>query len=235
MQRQLEVQHLLRSETFLVAALLAVAGGFLDAYTYLCRGGVFANAETGNLVLLAVQLTEGNWTKAAHYFVPILAYSMGILTVELVKKHHHSAGRFHWRQMMLLLEMLALLATSFVPLGRWDRAVNVTVAFVCAVQVETFRKVRGNPFASTMCTGNLRSGMESLFHGIWNRDSERIGKSACYFGVICCFLLGASLGVLVSGRTPQRAVLIPVALQFAVFLLLYDEQRLENAQMHSVA
>ena len=31
------------SDTFAVAALLALAGGFLDAYTYLCRGGVFAN------------------------------------------------------------------------------------------------------------------------------------------------------------------------------------------------
>ncbi|MEF9840560.1 MAG: DUF1275 family protein, partial [Lachnospiraceae bacterium] len=38
------------SETFLIGAILAMVGGFLDAYTYLCRGGVFANAQTGNLV-----------------------------------------------------------------------------------------------------------------------------------------------------------------------------------------
>ena len=36
------------SETFALGALLAAAGGFLDAYTYLLRGGVFANAQTGN-------------------------------------------------------------------------------------------------------------------------------------------------------------------------------------------
>ena len=47
-------QTLQPSESFLVAALLAISGGFLDAYTYVCRGGVFANAQTGNLVLLAV-------------------------------------------------------------------------------------------------------------------------------------------------------------------------------------
>ena len=39
------------SETFRVGALLACVGGFLDAYTFLCRGGVFANAQTGNLAL----------------------------------------------------------------------------------------------------------------------------------------------------------------------------------------
>lgn len=30
------------SETHLLGLLLAVVGGFLDAYTYLCRGRVFA-------------------------------------------------------------------------------------------------------------------------------------------------------------------------------------------------
>ena len=38
------------SESFRVASLLAVCGGILDAYSYLCRGGVFANAQTGNIV-----------------------------------------------------------------------------------------------------------------------------------------------------------------------------------------
>ena len=39
------------SESLLLGVLLAVAGGFFDAYTYLCRGKVFANAQTGNIVL----------------------------------------------------------------------------------------------------------------------------------------------------------------------------------------
>ena len=42
------------SETLFLGALLTVTGGFLDAYTYLCRGKVFANAQTGNIVLLGV-------------------------------------------------------------------------------------------------------------------------------------------------------------------------------------
>ena len=43
------------SERFRIGALLAVAGGLLDAYTYLMRDGVFANAQTGNIVLLGVR------------------------------------------------------------------------------------------------------------------------------------------------------------------------------------
>ena len=230
MNKQPKLQQLLRSETFLVAALLAVAGGFMDAYTYLHRGGVFANAETGNMVMMSIRLTEGRWQEALRYFVPIFAFACGILTVEIVKKYRHAAGRFHWRQMTILAEMAVLLAATCIPEGRWDSAVNVMVAFVCAVQVETFRKVRGNPFASTMCTGNLRSGMESLFHAVSGGDRERLSKSICYFGVILSFLLGASLGVAVSDHLMQRSLLVPMGFQFVVFLLLYDEQRLEREQ-----
>ena len=53
-----EKQNRQMSESFLIGALLAVVGGFLDAYTYLLRGGVFANAQTGNIVLLGLNLAQ---------------------------------------------------------------------------------------------------------------------------------------------------------------------------------
>jgi hypothetical protein len=45
----------LRSEESLgVAILLSVAGGFLDAFTWIAHDGVLANAQTANVVLLGV-------------------------------------------------------------------------------------------------------------------------------------------------------------------------------------
>lgn len=41
------------SDTFTNAIFLTLSGGFQDAYTYLCRGKVFANAQTGNIVLMS--------------------------------------------------------------------------------------------------------------------------------------------------------------------------------------
>ena len=35
-------QRVQTSEALRVGLVLALAGGYLDAYTYLCRGGVFA-------------------------------------------------------------------------------------------------------------------------------------------------------------------------------------------------
>ena len=214
-----------RSETFLVAALLAVAGGFLDAYTYLCRGQVFANAQTGNMVLLAVRLAEGNWRAAASYLVPILAFFAGVLVAETVKNHHRGAGRFHWRHTVLGLEIAVLAAAVCIPLGEWNGIANVLISFVCALQVEAFRKVRGNPFASTMCTGNLRSGTEALYHGAAGHDRALLEKSGCYFGVIACFIAGAALGGLATARFGQWAAAGPIFLQAAAFVLMCESER----------
>lgn len=60
MKRKLQF-HGQMSDTFLRQSLSFFAGGFQDAYTYCCRGSVFANAQTGNIVLLSAALFRGEW------------------------------------------------------------------------------------------------------------------------------------------------------------------------------
>jgi uncharacterized membrane protein YoaK (UPF0700 family) len=40
------------------AVILTLANGFLDAHTYLARGGVFANVQTGNVIFFAINLFQ---------------------------------------------------------------------------------------------------------------------------------------------------------------------------------
>ena len=66
------------SESMPLAIFLTLAGGLQDAYSYNCRGKVFANAQTGNIVLLGQNLAEGNWGVALHYLIPLLAFISGV-------------------------------------------------------------------------------------------------------------------------------------------------------------
>src|SRR3954468_10386350 len=67
-----------RDETVPVAVLLAFAGGYIDAYTWIIHG-VMANAQTANLVFLWVYAMMGNWDRALHFVPPILAFAVGVL------------------------------------------------------------------------------------------------------------------------------------------------------------
>lgn len=60
MKRKLQF-HGQMSDTFFAAVFIILSGGFQDAYTYCCRGSVFANAQTGNIVLLSAALFRGEW------------------------------------------------------------------------------------------------------------------------------------------------------------------------------
>ena len=209
------------SEAYSLGALLTVGGGFLDAYTYFTRGGVFSNAQTGNLVLLAIRLAEGDLTALPRYLPPILAFALGVVAAELVRDRYRASHALHWRQAVVALEALVLLATAFLPQGPWDAAVNAAVSFVCAMQVEAFRKIRGNALATTMCTGNLRSGTELLYHGLRDRDPAALRRSLQYYGIILCFLAGGALGVWATDLLAERAILLCCAMLLVIFLAMF--------------
>jgi hypothetical protein len=75
-----------RPETLPTGMLLAGVGGFLDAYTFVGRGGVFANAQTGNIVLLAVAAGERQWPTALLHVPPILAFMLGVAVAETLAR-----------------------------------------------------------------------------------------------------------------------------------------------------
>ena len=208
------------SDSYLIGALLAVAGGFLDAYTFLCRGGVFANAQTGNIVLLGVNLASGRWEEAITYLMPVSAFFFGICFAEMIKRRFRENPSVHWRQIILVVETLVLATVALLP-TKQNTLANILVSFICSMQVESFRKVHGNPYSTTMCTGNLRSATEQLYQYRVTRDRARLRNSLEYYGIILFFILGAAFGTLFGGWLDRPAVLVACAFLLAAFGLMF--------------
>ena len=139
------------SESFITAAFLSVSGGLQDAYTYIFRGKVFANAQTGNIVLLGQNLVDRNWRMCVHYAVPLLFFALGIAAAECIKQKFQNMQQFHWRQIVVLCEIFLLLIVGFLPI-KLNLLANAMVSFSCAMQVQAFRKVNGYAFASFYST-----------------------------------------------------------------------------------
>lgn len=216
------------SDSVLMGILLALTGGFLDAYTYVARGGVFANAQTGNIVLLGMNLADGRWSAALSYVIPILAFGGGVLVAEAIRWRHQHRRSIHWRQIILLIEAALLVVVAFLPVGlNWPA--TCLVSFVCALQVESFRKIKGNTLATTMCTGNLRTATELLVNSFHHDKKELRRSSAAYYVIILVFLAGAALGNALTRRYGQYAVLIGAGLLiFGFFIMFLREEQAER-------
>ena len=146
------MKQLQPSETLPVGLLLALTGGLLDGYSYLNRGQVFATAETGNIVLMGINLAQGQLAQALHYLLPILAFALGVLAAELLRRRFGGNTRLHWRLPLLLAECGAILLVSCLPCGPLDPMANIVISFTSALQVESFRKFQGCGCVTTMCT-----------------------------------------------------------------------------------
>lgn len=218
------------SESFRLGVLLAIAGGFLDAYSYVARGKVFATAETGNMVLMGLNIAQGNWQKVPHYLIPIVCYALGVLAAEQIKSRYKNNTdiNIHWRQIVVLAEILVVAVAAFIPQGEMDIIANSSIAFVCSMQVESFRKVNGNAYATTMCTGNLRSGMEHIHKMLFQNNRESRKAALEYFGIIASFIFGAMVGVWTSDRWQGRAALVCCGFLVAVFAIMFVRE--EEAQ-----
>lgn len=111
------------SESFLTAVFLSLSGGLQDAYTYLFRGKVFANAQTGNIVLLSSNIMDGQWDRVLHYLVPLCAFALGVLVAEKMRESFCNMQRLHWRQLVVLGEVLLLFIVGFYRRSKtcWQR------------------------------------------------------------------------------------------------------------------
>ena len=95
------------SEAFLLSAILAFSGGFQDAYTYMVRGHVYANAQTGNVVMMSTHLMSRNWQSGLNYLFPLASFALGVFAcanIHQIAEHRH--GRLHWRQYVVAMEAL---------------------------------------------------------------------------------------------------------------------------------
>ena len=211
------------SESIRLGSILMFSGGFLDAYSYLVRGQVFATAETGNIALMGISLARGDLAVAGRYLIPVAAYAAGIFLTEWIRMRVGENGTVHWKEGILWLELLVMVLAGFMP-QKWNSLVNCLIGFSCAMQVQTFRKVGGYSYASTMCIGNLRSGTAALSVYCREKRPEQLKQALYYFGIIFFFAIGAGGGGNLSMRLGIPAIWVSDVLLLISFILMFSSK-----------
>lgn len=176
--------------------LITVAGGYMDAYSYLAQGRVFATGQTGNFVLLAVYLARMDFRMVIHYLTPILLFWAGIFA-SMHMRHLFRKNGHRWERGTLWLEITVFALIGFLPDSVPEVLVNSLISFCAAMQYCCFRTMEQNAaYASIFCTGNMRSCAEQLYLGLVRKDTAALKKGMGYLGILGAFFIGVLLGVL---------------------------------------
>lgn len=213
------------SESLLIGMLLAFVGGYLDIYSYLARGKVFANTQTGNLVLLGYNIAQGDMKKVIYYLLSISAFIVGVWLAKIIEHKFKGGKYFYWLHMILVIEISTLFMVMLIPEGAFNVLANMMLSFVCAMQVQSFRKVNGKAYSTVMFTGNLKNLAEQASHYYITKETEALEASLIYLSIIVMFVMGGWLGAMTTIEYHVKAVgLINIVLAI-VLILLYQEKR----------
>lgn len=211
-----------RDETVQVSLLLAFAGGYLDAYTWIIHG-VMANAQTANLVLLWVHGTAGEWARALQFVPPMAAFAVGIVVAAWLRR----AAGDRASAISTLIEIVLLVAVGILHNRLPDLAGTLGISFVAAMQTAVFTKVEGVAYSSVMITGNLRQAIEGLF-AVASGQLGSLRRPNIFAALCVAFGVGAAVGAYATKSIPDLALGIPL---LALLIVLFqcevrsDEER----------
>lgn len=215
------------SDSVLCGVLLALSGGAMDAYSYFFRGHVFANAQTGNMLLLGVNLANKDFSTAIKYVWPISAFIIGIVISDIINEKKDEI-KIHWRQISVLIELIMLAIVAFIPQDK-NYLANAMISLVCGIQVESFRKINGNAIATTMCIGNLRSGTSHLVQYFCTKNGQSLKNACLYYGIIITFVIGSIIESWLIVRYDTYAIFFSsVLLFFVVIIMFYHDSKEET-------
>ena len=199
-------------------------GGFFGCYAVLIHSGVMGNAQTVNLIELLLDALRGDLHAVLLHLGALVLYVLGTMLTVLLP--HWWGWDMHY--VSPVITAAAAVAVAFLP-ETLNTTANAVVSFVCAMQVQTFRKVRGHAYASTMCIGNMRSGTEALCAYFHTKDKEILRKALTYFGVVLLFALGAGIGSIATVHWGVGTIWLSCGLLTVSFLIMFihdEEQKL---------
>ena len=213
-----------KSESLQIMFILTLIGGFLDSYSYVTRGGVFAFAQTGNLVLLSINICYGNLDKIVSYVMPIIAFILGTTLVRIFEKKHKYMKIVHWRQVIIVFEGIILALVGFIP-ENLNKLACLLISFVCAMQIEAFRRFNGVDLMTTMCTGNLKKATDKLIDYLYTKDNNLLKASFTTYSAILIFILGCIIGTLTSIVYSTKSILVLPVIILIAFIIMHETER----------
>ena len=205
--------------------LLALVGGYLDAYTYITRDGVFATAQTGNTVLFAVRAASPEYNGALQNVPPFLAFIAGVLVAE-----HMKARLDKHRRGVLALECVILFIVGRLPGSIPNMIVTISIAFVSSLQIATFNKLGKWSYNSTITTGNLRAAASASYEAFVHNDREAMKKFIGFSAIIISFIGGALIGTLFSTFLEYKAIWIASGIILVTTILYHKSREQEGTE-----
>ncbi|MFC6323787.1 YoaK family protein [Companilactobacillus baiquanensis] len=208
-------------ERTVIAQLMAMTSGGIDAYSYLTHGHVFASMQTGNLILLGVNIIDGKFSVILNYLLPILTYCLADAITKWFQFHFPNESRIDRQSLILTFEMLVFLIVAIigdiVPL-------NITIlmiSFAISAQFVEFSSLHGMPVNTLMMSGNIKKVGMLTVDGIVNKKPKSIRRAQRSLLLILAFFVGIIVSAAAVRILDRQAILFEVLILLIALIVIH--------------
>lgn len=204
---------------------MASVGGFLGGFAILSHQDLLANAQTSNLISLAISILGRNPFQAVLHIGSLLLYMLGLSLTVLIPKY----TRWNLRLCSITIDALCLIVLAILPRTLEDFIALYPIFFALAFQWNTFKGADGYIASSIFSTNNLSQFTTSLTEYFCDRDRNHLHKTSFYGGTLLFFHIGVAISYFACkslGTAGSLAGLLPLGL--SLFLILTENTKLRK-------
>lgn len=179
------------SESLPIALIIFFIAGYQNAYTYVVRGNVFANLQTGNMILVSFHIAHGDFTIVGRYLIPLIFFCIGCAIASYIRLKNVNLARkyWHWQCNALLIQLIIFTLVGFID-QQYNIVANALITMNAAFILVTFDKFKGITLPSTMMIGNLKNSVQDIVAYALDHDKTHIHHFCVVFGLLNTFILG---------------------------------------------
>jgi uncharacterized membrane protein YoaK (UPF0700 family) len=214
--------------TLRFAVLLTVANSFLDAHTYLVRGGVFAYLQTANVIFFAIHLRKGHWGDSLSALWPMFAFLAGVALASHIKSGRVHKVLPHPLRWTMAIQAAVLAGIGFLPATLPNSLVVVPISCLGGIQIVLFRSIGDLDYMPLATTDNLRRVVEAGYDFFVEKDSSR-RPFTVYAVVIGTFVAGAITGAFTTRVWGFHAIWVPAGVLAVTLILFVIDHREDTA------
>lgn len=207
------------SGPLMLAVVLAVVAGFVDAHVYVHITPVFVANMSGNLIHLGIFAGLGSWRAALGSAVALIAFLLGVVAAvthhdhRLQRRGHLSADSILAVEAALLLVLPVLWLASGAGFSAEPRLVDypvlIVASFAMGLQAAALRRVGEIAVATTYGTGAIVRIGEKL--ALAKRRADRSTSHrrrvtvAVLVVVLMSYVTGAAVAAVIGGGAGELA------------------------------
>ena len=202
-----------RSKFF--ACLLTFCAGFVDAYTFMERGGTLVAGQTGNVVFLSVELIHHKTGEIEVKLATMLAFMLGIFLITVFRPIFEQSL---WRVTSISPLVLICTLVGSMPNTVPNMFIVPPIAFCMGVVATAFGEVDGIVYNNSFMTGNIKKTMVAFGNFVRTREKPYLKEGIFFVALLGSFITGAIISTYLIQFYALRTIWIVAGILFAFMM-----------------